>query len=148
RGLSAAALSGGLYVIAFWTCLILAAGPSLFSLVIGLVLAWAVSRTDVPAKRFIQATATASYLLPPFLTAIAFTYLFSPNAGLINVLMRDVLGLPSLTFNIFSMTGLVIVTVAHTFPFVYLLASSALHSVDASYEDAAQILGASTLRTA
>jgi iron(III) transport system permease protein len=64
------------------------------------------------------------------------------------VLSRDVLGLPWLTFNIFSMTGLVIVTVMHTFPFVYLLASSALASVDASYEEAAQILGAGKLRTA
>jgi ABC-type molybdate transport system permease subunit len=128
--------------------LILGAWTGLFSLLIGLTLAWAVSRTDVPAKKFIQATATLSYLLPPFLTAIAFTYLFSPNACLINVLMRDVLRLPWLTFNIFSMTGLVIVTVMHTFPFVYLLASSALQSVDASYEEAAQILGASKLRTA
>jgi iron(III) transport system permease protein len=42
----------------------------------------------------------------------------------------------------------VLVTVGHTFPFVYLLASSALQSVDASYEEAAQILGASKLRTA
>ena len=41
--------------------------------------------------------------------------------------MRDVAGLPWLTFNIFSMPGLVLVTVLHTFPFVYLLASSALH---------------------
>src|SRR5436190_24094390 len=151
-GLSAAhfreVLSGRLYVNALENSLILGAWTGLFSLIIGLVLAWAVSRTDVPAKRFIQATATLSYLLPPFLTAIAFTYLFSPNAGLINVLMRDVLGLPGLTFNIFSMTGLVIVTVMHTFPFVYLLASSALESVDASYEEAAQILGASKLRTA
>jgi len=141
-------LSGRLYVNALLNSLILGAWTGLFSLLIGLLLAWAVSRTDVPGKRFIQATATLSYLLPPFLTAIAFTYLFSPNAGLINVLMRDVLGLPSLTFNIFSMTGLVIVTVTHTFPFVYLLASSALQSVDASYEEAAQILGASKLRTA
>ena len=62
--------------------------------------------------------------------------------------MRDVAGLPWLTFNIFSMPGLVLVTVMHTFPFVYLLASSALQSVDASYEEAAQILGASKLRTA
>jgi iron(III) transport system permease protein len=141
-------LSGRLYVNALLNSLILGAWTGLFSLLIGLTLAWAVSRTDVPAKKFIQATATLSYLLPPFLTAIAFTYLFSPNAGLINVLMRDVLGLPWLTFNIFSMTGLVIVTVMHTFPFVYLLASSALQSVDASYEEAAQILGASKLRTA
>jgi iron(III) transport system permease protein len=141
-------LSGRLYVNALLNSLILGAWTGLFSLLIGLTLAWAVSRTDVPGKKFIQATATLSYLLPPFLTAIAFTYLFSPNAGLINVLMRDVLGVPWLTFNIFSMTGLVIVTVMHTFPFVYLLASSALQSVDASYEEAAQILGASKLRTA
>src|SRR5437660_1013440 len=141
-------VSGRLYVNALENSLILGAWTGLFSLIIGLVLAWAVSRTDVPAKPLLQVTATLAYLSPPFLTAIAFTYLFSPNAGLINVLMRDVLGLPALTFNIFSMPGLVLVTVGHTFPFVYLLASSALQSVDASYEEAAQILGASKLRTA
>ena len=53
-----------------------------------------------------------------------------------------------LTFNIFSMPGLVLVTVLHTFPFVYLLASAAFASVDASYEESAQILGAGRLRTA
>jgi iron(III) transport system permease protein len=141
-------LTGRLYVTALKNSLILGALTSLFSLIIGLALAWAVSRTNVPCKPLLQATATLSYLSPPFLTAIAFTYLFSPNAGLINVLMRDVFGLPWLTFNIFSMSGLVLVTVMHTFPFVYLLASSALQSVDASYEEAAQILGASKLRTA
>jgi len=139
-------LSGRLYLTALKNSLILGAWTSLFSLVLGLVLAWAVSRTDVPGKPLIQLTATLSYLSPPFLTAIALTYLFSPNAGLINVLMRDTAGLPWLTFNIFSMPGLVLVTVMHTFPFVYLLASSALLSVDASYEEAAQILGASKLR--
>jgi iron(III) transport system permease protein len=141
-------LTGRLYLTALKNSLILGAWTGLFSLLIGLLLAWAVARTDVPAKPLIQLTATLSYLSPPFLTAIAFTYLFSPNAGLINVLMRDELGLPWLTFNIFSMAGLVLVTVLHTFPFVYLLASSALASVDASYEEAAQILGASKLRTA
>src|ERR1700704_4245201 len=100
-------LSGRLYVNALKNSLILGAWTGLFSLLIGLVLAWAVARTDVPGKKFINATATLSYLLPPFLTGIAFTYLFSTNAGLINVLVRDVLGLPWLTFNIFSMTGLV-----------------------------------------
>jgi iron(III) transport system permease protein len=140
--------SGRLYRQALFNSLILGAWTGLFSLIIGVVLAWAVSRSDVPGKTLIQLTVSLSYLSPPFLTAIAFVYLFSPNAGLINVLMRDVFGLPWLTFNIFSMTGLVLVTVLHTFPFVYLLASSALQSVDASYEEAAQILGASKLRTA
>ena len=141
-------LSGRLYRQALLNSLVLGAWTGLFSLVIGLALAWAVSRTDVPGKPLIQITASLSYLSPPFLTAIAFVYLFSPQAGLINVFVRDVAGLPWMTFNIFSMPGLVLVTVLHTFPFVYLLASSALLSVDASYEEAAQILGASKLRTA
>jgi iron(III) transport system permease protein len=141
-------LTGRLYVQALKNSLILGAWTGLFSLVIGLALAWAVIRTDLPGKRLVHITATLSYLSPPFLTAIAFVYLFSPNAGIVNVFMRDVAGLPWLTWNIFSMAGLVLVTALHTFPFVYLLASSALQSVDASYEEAAQILGASKLRTA
>lgn len=144
----AEALSGRLYLQALINSLVLGAWTGLFSVLIGLPMAWAVSRTNVPGKGLIQLTANLSYLSPPFLTAIAFVYLFSPNAGLLNMLLRDVAGLPWLTFNVFSMAGLVLVTVLHTFPFVFLLASSALQSVDASYEEAAQILGAGKLRTA
>jgi iron(III) transport system permease protein len=142
------ALTGRLYVQALENSLILGGWTGLFSIVIGVPLAWAVSRTNVPGKPLIRATATLAYLSPPFLTAIAFVNLFGPNAGLINKLLRDVLDLPWLTLNIFTMHGLVLVTVLHTFPFVYLLAASALQSVDASYEEAAQILGAGKWRTA
>ena len=128
--------------------MILGGWTSLFSVLIGVPLAWAVGRANVPGKPMIYATATLSYLSPPFLTAIAFVGLLAPNSGLLNVLVRDVLGMPSLTFNVFSMSGLVMVTTLHTFPFVFLLAVSALKSVDASYEEAAQILGASKFRTA
>jgi iron(III) transport system permease protein len=141
------AFSGRLYLQALVNSLVLGAWTGLFSVIIGLPLAWAVTRTNVPGKPLIRATATLSYLSPPFLTAIAFVNLFSPNSGLINILLRDI-DLTWLTFNVFSMKGLVLVTVLHTFPFVYLLAASALQSVDASYEEAAQILGAGIWRTA
>jgi iron(III) transport system permease protein len=141
------ALTGRLYVQALMNSLILGAWTGLFSVVIGVPLAWAVARTNVPGKRLIRATANLAYLSPPFLTAIAFVNLFGPNAGVINKLLRE-LDLSWLTFNIFTMSGLVLVTVMHTFPFVFILAASALHSVDASYEEAAQILGASKWRTA
>lgn len=142
------AVGSRLYATALINSLVLGAWTGLFSVLIGVPLAWVVARTNLPFKGFVKFTASLSYLSPPFLTAIAFVNLFSPNAGLINAFVRDVLGLPGLVFNIFSMTGLVLVTVLHTFPYVYLLASSALQSVDASYEESAQILGASKLRTA
>jgi len=142
------ALSSRLYVQALRNSLILGAATAVLSVAVGLPLAWAVSRTNVPAKRFINLTAIVSYLTPPFLTAIAFVNLFSPRAGLVNGFVRDVLGMPALTFDVFSMAGLILVTVPHTFPFVYLLAASALESVDASMEESAQILGAGRWRTA
>jgi iron(III) transport system permease protein len=142
------AFSSRLYIQPLINSLILGAWTGLFSILVGVPLAWAVSRTNVPGKGLIKATATLSYLSPPFLTAIAFVNLFSPNAGLINIFFRDVAGMPWMTFNIFTMSGLVLVTVLHTFPFVYLLTSTALRSVDASFEEAAQILGASKWRTA
>ena len=142
------ALSDRLYVQALLNSLVLGAWTALLSVAIGVPLAWAVTRTNLPGKGFVKLTATLAYLSPPFLLAIAYVNLFSPNAGLVNVFTRDVLGLPWLGFNVFSMAGLVLVTVPHTFPFVYLLAASALSSVDASFEESAQILGAGKLRTA
>jgi len=144
----ARAVTSRLYYQALLNSLILGFWTGLLSVAIGVPLAWAVSRTNLPGKPFVRLTASIAYLSPPFLIAIAYVNLFSPNAGIVNVFMRDVLHLPALTFNIFSMTGLVFVTVPHTFPFVYLLASSALQSVDASLEESAQILGAGRLRTA
>jgi iron(III) transport system permease protein len=142
------ALTGRLTVSALLNSLILGAWTALFSILIGVPLAWAVARTNVPAKKLFYLTANLSYLSPPFLTAIAFVYLFSPNAGVLNVFVRDVLGAPFLTFNVFSMAGLVLVTVFHTFPFVFLLTAGALQSMDGAYEEAAQILGAGRFRTA
>ncbi len=142
------ALGSRLYLQALWNSLVLGGWTALLSVAVGLPLAWAVSRTDVPGKRFLHVTATVAYLTPPFLTAIAFVNLFSPNAGLFNRFVRDVLGLPWLTFDVFSMAGLVLVTVPHAFPFVYLLAATALESVDASMEESAEILGGGRWRTA
>jgi len=137
-----------LYYNALFNSLKLGFWVGVLSVCIGVPFAWAVSRTNVPGKRFIHLTAIISYLSPAFLTAIAYVNMFSPNSGLVNVFLRDVLHMPFLTFNVFSMTGLVLVTTLGTFPFVYLLTSSALQSVDASYEEAAQILGCGRWRTA
>ncbi len=147
-GYFARVLSDRLYFDALLNSLTLGAWTSLFAILIGVPLAWAVVRTDLPFRGFVKLTATASYLSPPFLLAIAYVNLFGPRAGVINAFLRQITGTSDFTFNIFSMQGLVLVTVPHAFPFVYLLAASALASVDASYEESAQILGAGKWRTA
>ncbi len=93
------AFSSRLYLMPLVNSLVLGAWTGLFSILIGLPLAWAVARTNMPGKKLVTVTAALSYLAPPFLTSIAFVNLFSPNAGILNVLFRDVLGLTWLTFN-------------------------------------------------
>src|SRR5712692_3540306 len=73
------ALGSRLYVQALRNSLVLGLWTAALSVVVGLPLAWAVSRTNVPAKPFVHLTAVVSYVTPPYLTAIAFVNLFSPN---------------------------------------------------------------------
>src|SRR5512143_176149 len=61
-GYFAEVFRGRLYVSALINSLILGSWTALLSLAIGVALAWAVSRTDVPGKPLIQATASLSYL--------------------------------------------------------------------------------------
>ncbi len=142
------ALGTRMCVGALVNSLVLGAWTGPLSVAIGLPMALAVSRADVPCKGLVRVTANLAYLTPPFLTAIAFVNLFSPNAGLVNRVFRDVAGLPWATFDIFSMPGLVLVTVLHTFPYVFLLAAGALESADAWLEESARLLGAGRWRTA
>src|SRR5258708_16901892 len=50
-------------------------------------------------------------------------------------------------FNIYSMTGLIVVVAVTSFPYTFVFTSSALDLVSSEMEDAANILGARTLRT-
>ncbi len=141
------AFTNALYYRALLNSLLLGLATGALSIAIGLPLAWATSRTDLPLKGFVRLTASVAYITPPFLSAIAYVNLFGPNAGIVNQFARDVLGIGTL-FNIFSLQGLIVVTALHSFPFVFFLAATALESVDGSLEESAHVLGAGRWRTA
>src|SRR5690349_4407007 len=63
-------LTEPLFLKPLYNSLILGTATAILSVSVGVPLAWAVSRTNVPGKAFIKFTATASYLSPAFLTAI------------------------------------------------------------------------------
>ena len=60
--------------------------------VVAAPMGWLVSRTDMPARQFIRALVTASFVTPPFLGAVAWELLAAPNSGLLNQLYRVVTG--------------------------------------------------------
>jgi iron(III) transport system permease protein len=122
--------------------LILAGGSGLLSVVLGVPLAWATASTDMPFRRTVQALAALSYITPPYLTAIAYMILLGPEAGYLNRPIQALTGITRGPANIFSMAGVIFVIGMHVFPFTYFMTHNALRSVDASFEEAARLLGA------
>ena len=86
-----------------------------------------------------------SYITPPYLTAIAYIILLGPDAGYFNRMLQSVTGVTRGPINIFSMGGIIFVIAMHVFPFTFFMTHAALRSVDASYGEAARLLGARRL---
>jgi iron(III) transport system permease protein len=131
------------------TTLAIAVAAGLSACVVAIPIAWLVARTDMPARNVIRALITASFVTPPFLGAIAWELLAAPNSGMLNQLLRPLLGLEQYeyVFNIYSQTGVVFAIACYTFPFVFTVLANALESIPADLEDASLILGGSTWHT-
>ncbi len=122
--------------------MVLALGTGLLSVVLGVPLAWAAARSNMPLRRSVHALVALSYVTPPYLTALAYIILLGPDAGHFNRALRWLLGLETGPFNVFSMGGIIFVIGIHVFAFTYFLTYTALQSVDAALEESAQVLGA------
>jgi iron(III) transport system permease protein len=131
------------------TTLAIAVAAGLSACVVAIPIAWLVARTDMPARHVIRALITASFVTPPFLGAIAWELLAAPNSGMLNQMLRPLLGLEQYeyVFNIYSQTGVVFAIACYTFPFVFTVLANALESIPADLEDASLILGGSNWHT-
>jgi len=135
------------YVEALLNSLILGVSAASLCIVFGVPLAWALSRTDMPAKGLIWVAILGTFIIPPYLGAVGWILLAGPNAGWLNQLVVEVTGMEKGPFNIYSMPGLIFVIACYSFPYVFVFTKSALDLVSSEMEDAANILGAGSLRT-
>lgn len=110
---------------------------------IGTVLAYIVTRTNIPGKSFIRVFATLPLVLPTLVGAQAWIMMLG-YSGFITRFFRDQLGvtLPS----IYGWPGMVLVFTLQFYPFVFAMVSASLLSIDRSLEEAAENLGASRSR--
>ncbi len=125
----------------------LGAGVAFLVTCFAVPIAWAISRTDMPGKAFVRLTVFAAFVTPPYLGAIGWILLAGPNSGWLNKIWIALTGAGHGIFNIYSMTGLILVIALTSFPYTFVFTSSALDLVSSEMEDAANILGARTLRT-
>ncbi|MDP6429067.1 MAG: iron ABC transporter permease [Rhodospirillales bacterium] len=128
--------------------LIFAIGAVAFAFFVAFTLAWLVERTDLPGRNLFFTLILFPLLVPTLMLGIAWVFMFGPNAGWINQAIRFLLGMEgSGPFDIFSMTGLILAQGAALVPFVFLLLTAALRSMNPSLEEASVASGASPFTT-
>jgi len=124
------------------------AGSVILTTLIAFTLAWLVERSDLPGRDIWFALILFPLLVPTPVLAIAWIFLLGPNAGWLNLAIRGVFGLDgSGPINIFSMGGLIVCQALASTPFVFILLTSTLRSMNPSFEEASAMTGASPLTT-
>lgn len=121
-----------------------ALGSIAVGLPLGVFVSWLVGRSDMPHREAIFAIAMASFAMPAVLTAFGWVLLASPQNGVINVFLREVVGInvSKGPINIYTMEGMIFVTGIALVPSVIVLLAPLFAALDRQLEEAATTSGA------
>ena len=122
---------------------------SVLALLLGLMLAWHVSRLSGRTKSIAAMIPVIPLLIPAPVLVIGWMFLLSPQVGYANQLLRKLPLLSRLDsgpFDVYTMPWIILITAMFLTPFVYFFVSSALESLGSDFKAAASSAGASPLR--
>jgi len=137
RGLSSL-LSGSVPTLLAKT-LLLATLATLWALLLGVPPAWILTRTDLPGRRLFRVLGLLPLAIPPYIGALTYITLLGP-VGPVNKAYQAMGGSGQLV-NIYGLWGGVLVLGLFTYPYILLLAGSALESSNPAMEEAARAAG-------
>ncbi len=112
-------------------------------------LAWLVGRTNLYGRRFFRSLFVLTYMVPPYVGAMAWLRLLNPNVGTVNRWLRVLLHLSDAPgpLNVYSLPGLIWVLSTFYYPYAFITISRAMEKMDPSLEEASRAAGASPLKT-
>jgi len=119
--------------------MIFSVGSAAIALVYGTALAWLAERSDAPFRRLAYVSAYVSFAIPGIIKVVGWIMLMGPKAGILNAPIVAIMGAP--LFNIFSLSGMVLVESFLWIPIVFLLMATPFRSMDPSLEEAATTSG-------
>jgi iron(III) transport system permease protein len=119
---------------------------TVMALVFGFVMAWILTRTNVPGRHLFEQLMAVPYYLTPLLGALAWSLLGSPESGFINQIWRAIGGTGHL-IDINTAYGIAWVMALFEGSVAFVMIAAVMKSMDPSLEEASQVIGASRLRT-
>ncbi len=126
-----------------------AAMTMIFGTLLAFPLAWLVGRTDLCGRKFFRALFVLTYMVPPYVGAMAWLRLLNPNVGTMNRWLRVLFHLSDAPgpLNVYSLPGMVWVLTSFYYPYAFITISRAMEKMDPSLEEASRVSGASPLKT-
>ena len=115
---------------------------TLSTMVIGVPMAYLMSRYNVLGKKYIHILIIMCLMSPPFIGAYSWILLFGRSGVVTEFFELFGIALPT----IYGKMGIITVFSFKLFPYVYLYVSGAMSSIDSSLEEAAENLGSSKFR--
>jgi len=118
-----------------WNTAVLVVGVVVAAVLVGVPLAWLVTRTDLPGRRVWAVAGALPLVIPSYVAALCLLGFFGERG-----LLADLLGIERFP-DVTGYWGALAALTLATYPYVFLLAQASLRDLDPSLEEAARGLG-------
>lgn len=127
------------YYSALLNSFIVSTTATFFACCLGIPIAYAMSRFNIPFKGLFHILIILTLLSPPFIGAYSWIMMLGNNGFITNLFSSMGINIPS----IYGLKGMIWVFSLQFYPHIYLYVSGALETIDVSLEEASESLGIS-----
>jgi len=113
---------------------------------IGFILAWILTRTEIPGRAILERLIEIPFYVTPLVGALSWSILAAPQSGFLNQAWTYLGGSGSIV-DIYTPMGVAWVMALFEGSVAFVMISAAMKSMDPALEEGSRVLGASKLRT-
>jgi iron(III) transport system permease protein len=127
---------------ALYGTVVVSIGSVIGALLVGVPLAFLLTRTEFRGRRVLSGVATLPAALPPLVGVLAFLFLYG-ESGVVTRVVQHVLGLQQAPWTFTGLSAVIFVHAYTMYVYVFLFVSAGLERYDTTLDEAAAGLGAS-----
>jgi iron(III) transport system permease protein len=137
----------GRYGHIFGNTVLVAVVATALAMLFGFVMAWILSRTNVPGRAALEQLMALPYYVTPLMGALAWSLLASPSGGFVNQVWRALAGGDGHLVDITTPYGIAWVMALFEGSVAFVMIGAVMKSMDPALEEASQVIGAGRSRT-
>lgn len=121
--------------------LLFTVGSICIGISVAVFLAWVLERTNFPGRTLVFSLIMIPMAIPQMIYAIGWLQLLNPTNGILNVPLQTLFGLDEGPFNIYSLSGMIIVQGISMVPTAFLMIAATFSTLDPTLEEQSAVCG-------